>query len=52
MLGQSKSHGMAFPGKTKSDDFPNGLAWVVSKAKKVNRPSDASAVIELEVELD
>jgi predicted transport protein len=53
MLGQGKSHGMALLGKTKNDNFPNGLAWdFVSKAKKANKPSDASAVIGLEVELD
>ena len=36
-----------------NDDYPNGLAWeFVAKAKKVNKPSDVSVVIELEVELD
>jgi len=53
VLGQGKNHGMALLGKTKSDDFPNGLAWEYAiKDKKANKPSDASAVIELEVELD
>ena len=43
---------MALLGKTKSDDFPNGLVWDFgSKAKKTNTPSDASVVIELEIEL-
>jgi hypothetical protein len=52
-LGQGKSHGIALLGKTKSDDFPNGLAYeFVAKAKKANKPSDASAMIELEAELD
>jgi hypothetical protein len=37
----------------RSDDFPNGLAWeFVAKAKKANKPLDASAMIELEVKLD
>jgi hypothetical protein len=37
----------------KSNDFPNGLAHeFVVKAKKANKPSDASAIIKLEVELD
>ena len=37
----------------KSDDFPNGLLHeFVAKAKKANKPSDASAIIKLEVELD
>ena len=26
-LGQGKSHGMALLGKTKCDNYPNGLAW-------------------------
>ena len=40
-------------GKTKSDDYPNGLAYeFVAKAKKANKPSDASAMIELEIELE
>ncbi len=38
-------------GKTKSEDFPNGLAYeFVKKAKKANKPSDASVMIELEME--
>ena len=53
VLGQGKSHSIALLGKTKSDDFPNGLAHkFVVKAKKANEPSDASAMIKLEVELD
>ena len=37
----------------KSDDYTNGLAYeFVAKAKKENKPSDASAMIELEVELE
>jgi hypothetical protein len=52
-LGQGKSHGIALLGKTKSDDYPNGLAYeFVAKAKKANKPSDASAMIELEIELE
>ncbi len=52
-LGQGKSHGMALLGKTKCDNYPNGLAWdFVSKAKKANKPSDVSVIIELEVKLD
>ena len=40
-------------GKTKSEDYPNGLAFeFIEKAKKANKPSDASAMIELEVELE
>ena len=51
--GQGKSHGMALLGKTKCDDYPNGLAWeFVVKAKKANKPSDVSTVIELGVKLD
>ena len=52
-LGQGKSHGIALLGKTKSEDYPNGLAYeFIEKAKKANKPSDASAMIELEVELE
>jgi hypothetical protein len=33
-LGQGKSHGIALLGKTKNDDYPNGLAYeFVVKAK-------------------
>ena len=40
-------------GKTKSNGYPNGLAYeFVAKAKKANKPSDASTMIELEVELE
>ena len=40
-------------GKTKCDDYPNGLAWeFVAKARKANTPSDARVIIELEVQLD
>jgi len=52
-LGQGKSHGIDLLGKTKNDDYPNGLAYeFVTKAKKANTPSDASAMIELEIELE
>ncbi len=53
MLGQGKSHKMALFRKTKNDDHPNGLAHeFVAKAKKANKPSDSSVMIELEVKLD
>jgi hypothetical protein len=52
-LGQGKSNGIALLGKTKNDDYPNGLAYeFVAKPKKANKPSDASAMIELEIELE
>jgi hypothetical protein len=52
-LGQGKSHGIALLGKVKNDDYPNWLAYeFVAWAKKANRPSDASAMIELEIELE
>lgn len=48
-----KSHCIALLGKTKNKEYPNGLAHeFIAKAKKANKPSDASAMIELEVELD
>ena len=52
-LGQGKSHRMAFLSKTKSVNYSNGIIWeVMKKANKANRPSDASTVIKLDVELD
>ena len=52
-LGQGKNHGMALPGKTKTDDYPNRLAWeFINKAKKTNKPSVASAMIKMDIELD
>jgi hypothetical protein len=52
-LGQGKSHGIALLSKTKSKDYPNGLAHkFVAKAKKANKSSDASAMIELKIELE
>jgi len=52
-LGQAKSHGIALLGKTKSEDYPNGLAHeFVAKAKKAKKPSDASAMIKLEIKLE
>ena len=47
------SHGMTLLGKTQCDDYPNGLAWeFVAIAKKENKPSNVSKIIELEVKLD
>ena len=52
-LDQGKSHSTALLGKTKSEDFPNGLAHeLVVQVKNANKPSDTSAMIELETELD
>jgi hypothetical protein len=52
-LGQGKSHGIALLGKKKSNDYPNGLEYeFATKAKKSNKPSDASAMIVLEIELE
>ena len=53
VLGQGKSHRMALLSKTKSDDYPNRLAWEFNdKVKKANMPSEVSAAIEMDVELD
>ena len=50
---QGKRHGIVLLGKTKSEDYSNRFAYrFVAKAKKANKPSDASAMIELEVELE
>jgi hypothetical protein len=52
-LGQGNSHGMALLGKMKSDDFPNRVAQeFIDKAKKANKLSDASTMIEMDAELD
>ena len=49
--GQESQYGS--PPKEKNDDYPNGLAWeFVKKAKKANKPSDISTMIEMDVELD
>ena len=51
--GSGKESWYCFFGEDEGDDFPNGLAHeFVAKAKKANPPSDASTMIELEVELD
>lgn len=50
---QGKSHGLVLRRKATNDDYPNGLAWeLIEKAKNSNNPSDASAIIKLEIELD
>ena len=52
-LGQGVSHGIALLVKMKNDDYPKGLAYeFVVKAKQANKPSDASAMIELEIVLE
>ena len=39
--------------KDKNDDYPNGLACeFVDKATKGSKPSDASAMVEMDVELN
>ena len=51
--GSGKESWDSLLGKTKSNEFPNGLAHeFVAKAKKTNKPLDASAMIELEAKLD
>jgi hypothetical protein len=53
VLGQGKPNGMTLLSKTKSDEYFNGIACeFMSKSKKANKPSDASMVMKLEVELD
>jgi hypothetical protein len=51
--GQGKSHRMAILRKIKSNDYANRLAWeLISKAMKANKPSNASTVIKLEMDLE
>jgi hypothetical protein len=53
VLDQDKCHRMTLLSKIKSDDYPNGLALeYINKVKKDNKPSDVSAVIKLELELE
>ena len=53
VLCQGNSHGIAPLSKTKNDDDPNRLTWeFIEKTKKADKPSDASAIIEMDVELD
>lgn len=52
-LGQESDHGLAMVDKTKSREHPHGKAHkVVEMLMKKNKPSDASAEIELESELE
>jgi len=52
-LGQGSDHGLALIDKTKSPDYPQGLAWkFVKAAMKKNKPNDASAEMELDAALD
>lgn len=52
-LGQNTSHGMDFFNKTKCSEFPAALAYkVIENAMKTHKPADASAMIELKLELD
>ena len=44
---------MALLGKTKNDDYPNGLAWeFIDKAKKANKTLDPSTMIEMDIKLN
>ena len=51
-LGQANSYGITLLGEMKKDDYHNVLAYEFVVAKKANKPSDASAMIELEIELE
>ena len=52
-LGQGSDHGLAMMEKTKSPDFPQGLAWkFVNAAMKKNKPNDTTAEMELDAALD
>ena len=47
LLGQGKSHGIGLFGKTKCEDYSNGLAWeFVTTAKQVNKPGLAAKLFE------
>ena len=52
-LGQKTDHGLAVINKTKSDDFPQGLAYrVIEMLKAKNKPNDVTAELELRKDLD
>ena len=52
VMGQKSNHGLAIIEKTKTDDFPHGVAWkAVATMKRKNKPKDMSAEIEMEAEL-
>ena len=51
-LGQKSNHGLAMLNKTKSADYPHGVAWkAIATMKRKNKPKDMSAEIEMEAEL-
>ena len=52
-LGQKMDHGLFVMKKTKSDDFPQGLAYrILEILKQKNKPKDVTAKIELKKELE
>ena len=53
VIGQKTNHGLAMIEKTKSVDYPHGLAWeAIQTMKRKNKPKDMSAEIEMEAELN
>ena len=51
-LGQGKSHGWVLLSKTKSDNYPNGIAHkFMETTKKANKPYDKGAGIKLDLDL-
>ena len=52
MLGQKTDYGLLVISKTKSNDFPQGIAYyVLEMLKSKNKPNDVTAEIELKKEL-
>ena len=52
VMGQKSNHGLAMIKKTKTDDYPHGIAWkAIATMKRKNKPKDMSAEIEMEAEL-
>lgn len=52
-LGLRKSYIMSFLSKTENDDFLHELALeFIERAKKANMPSNISAFIKMDIELD
>ena len=52
VLGQTSDHGLAIVNKTKSDNYPHGLAYkVIETIKQKKKAKDMSVEIEMESEL-
>ena len=52
VIGQKTNHGLVMIEKTKTVNYPHGLAWeAIETMKRKNKPKDMSAEIKMEAEL-